>query len=180
MKTQFSRFWEPRNHAEYSKSQCRIEHDKKQCRKHVKQSFGVVILCSRPCSGRLAWEVPKRHPSSLIWQIPIPFLCSGSHWGCTRSIFAISFVDFVCIPAPFLEVFTKNISTLHRNSVFTMPAVLEFTVDIPIIPCTSSTSLQRTKLPNLKFPSLRSQVGLGGARRRKQFPEDLLLLLPSS
>ena len=79
------------------------------------------------------------------------------------------FSGFCMHPSSFCNSFYKNILTFHRNSVFTTPAVLEFTVDIQIIPCTSSTSLQRTKLPNLKFPSLRSQVGLGGARRRKQF-----------
>ena len=126
--------------------------------------FGTTRMALRGAQSR-----SKRHPSSLIRQISIPFLCSGSHSGCTRSIFAIFLVDFVCIRAPFLIVFTKNVLTFHRNSVFTMPAVLEFTVDIQIILYTSSTSFQRTELPNLKFPSLRSQVGLCGARRRKQF-----------
>ena len=94
-RTRFSRFWEPESHKKivlnlmqngtWQLTMSKSRKAKLWSRNFVLQGvFGTTRDALRDAQSR-----SERHPSSLIHQISIPFLCFGNHWGCTRSVFAI-------------------------------------------------------------------------------------------
>ena len=119
---------------------------------------GLGAAQSRP-------QTPQRHPSYLTWQISIFDLCSGTYLGRSRSIFSRLLIDFVCIRAHFLAVFTKTYINLFADIPLSNSQCYLFRKILPVLRTFKSSrargkSLKCTKLPNVKFLGLRSQVGL--------------------
>ena len=115
-RTWFSRFREPGSHAKIilnlmQNGTWQLTMSKTRKAKLWTRDFVLQGVCGTTCVAlRVAQSRSKRHPSSLIRQISVPFLCSGSHWGCTRSIFAISLMDIdnLCACQSFSRSFYKK------------------------------------------------------------------------
>ena len=172
MRTQSSRTWEPRNRAKISYNSTQNGTPQKSKSITCKTKLGSLNSVLQGAFGTaqdalLATKSQsKMLPNALPRQISKPFLCSGTIWATPHPYW----LNYKLLMRLLLQQIYKfsQISTLH----FPMPVVqnsektFRSSCTCPLPQACQITSGQ-SSWPAIS--DLRSPVGLGGARRRKQF-----------